>query len=120
MAKTIRQALIDEVFYPVPEGYVDNVIEKRQLDANADYNIDVITSDGWKGAVADCLASLIQAIDYSEADKSIHALTDEQRKLILKKANALYGEIDEPLIENGEPRVHFGYGKKRRKRRCQS
>ena len=118
MAKTIREALIDEVFYPVPEGYVDNVIVKRQLNAEADFDISVVTSNDWKGAVADCLASLLQAIDLSEADKSIHALTDEQRRLILKKANALYGEIGEELIDGGEPKVIFGYGK-RRKHRCQ-
>lgn len=120
MDKTIREALIDEVFYPVPEGYVDNVIVKRGLEADEAFTIDVVITAVWKGAVADCLASLLQAIDFSEADKSIHGLTDEQRRLILKKANTLYGEIGEPLIDSGTPRVIFGYGKKRKHRRCRS
>ena len=93
------------------------MITKRQLEGDDEFNIDVAVSSGFKGAVADCLASLIQAIGFSEADKSISSLTDEQRKLILKKANTLYGEIGEPLVETGEPRVIFGYGRKRRKRR---
>lgn len=117
MAKTIREALIDESFYPIPEGYVDNVIVKRGLDADGDFDKHVTETAGWKGAVADCLASLVQTIDHSEADKSVHSLTDEQRRIILKKANALYGEIGEPLIDGGEPKVIMGYGK-RRKRRC--
>lgn len=117
MKRTVREALRDEVFYPVPEGYVENVITRRQLKGDDEYNIGIETSDGFKGAVADCLASLIQAIGFSEADKSIQPLTDEQRKHILKKANALYGEIGEPLLETGEPKVTMGYGKRRRKRR---
>lgn len=120
MDKTIREALIDEVFYPVPEGYVDNVIIKRGLDADGTFDTDVVVTPEWKGAVADCLASLLQSIDFSEADKSIHGLTDEQRRLILKKANSLYGEIGEPLIDSGTPKVIFGYGKKRKHRRCRS
>lgn len=118
MAKTIREALIDEVFYPVPEGYVDNVIVKRGLSEGATFDISIATSTDWKGAVADCLASLIQAVDFSEADKRVSSLTDEQRRLILKKANALYGEIGEPPIDGGEPKVIIGYGKRRKHRRC--
>lgn len=117
MNRTVREALRDEVFYPVPEGYVENVIVRRQLNADGVYNTDVEKSTAFKGAVADCLSSLIQAIGFSEADKTIQPLTDEQRRLILKKANTLYGEIGEPLIETGEAKVTMGYGKKRRKRR---
>ena len=116
MERTVREALRDEVFYPVPEGYVENVMTRRQLNGDDAYN-NIETSDDFKGAVADCLASLIQAIGFSEADKTIQPLTDEQRRLILKKANTLYGEIGEPLIETGEAKVTMGYGKKRRKRR---
>lgn len=120
MAKTVREALIDEVFYPIPEGYVENVIVKRQLQADEDFDVSVLTSTEWKGAVADCLASLIQAVDLSEADKSVHSMTDEQRRLVLKKANRLYGEIGEPLVDSGAPKVIIGYGKRRKHRRCRS
>lgn len=119
MAKTIREALIDEALYPVPEGYVENVIINRRLAGDDEYTADVGDTDAFKGAVADCLASLIQAIDFSEADKSVGNLTDKQRELVLKKANRLYGEIGEPLIEEANPKVIMGYGKRRRKR-CRS
>lgn len=106
--KTIIQALIDEVHWPIPEGYVENVCIRRGLDINEDISTEVILSDAYKGAMADCLYSLIQAINYSEADKSVGNLTDQQRKIILKRVNALYGEIGEDEVETDEPRVYFG------------
>lgn len=117
MEKTVRDALIDEVFYPVPEGYVYNIIVKRQLNGCDIFSFDITESSAWKGAVADCLSSLIQSVGFSEADKTIQPITDDQRRLIIKKANALYDEIGEPRIDSGEPTVTFGYGKKR-KHRC--
>ena len=58
--------------------------------------------------MADCLSSLVQAINFSESDKSIGNLTDKQRELILKRANKLYGDIGEPTVDLGEPTVYFG------------
>lgn len=106
--KTIKQALIDEVHYPVPEGYVENVMIKRSLSENAEVTKEVFDSNEYKGATADCLYSLIQAMNIAEAGKSIGSLTDQQRKLILAKVNELYDEIGEPLVEDGEPMVFFG------------
>jgi len=106
--KTVCQALIDEVHWPIPEGYVENVCIKRGLDALEDITPGLINSNEYKGALADCLYSLIQAINYSEADKSVGNLSDQQRKIILKRVNALYGEIGEDEVETDEPRVYFG------------
>lgn len=106
--KTVRQALIDEIHYPIPVGYVENKIIERELTGDDNYTAAVSRTDAFKGALADCLRSLIQAVNFSESDKSVGNLTDEQRRLILKRANALYEEIGEPLIDLDEPMVYFG------------
>lgn len=106
--KTIGQALIDKVHYPLPEGYVENVCIERQLDMDNVYTYEVSQSNSFKGAMADCLYSLVQAINFSESDKSIGNLTDKQRELILKRANGLYEEIGEPIKDDGKPRVTIG------------
>lgn len=106
--KTIGQALIDEIHWPIPDGYVCNVCIKRGLDINEEVTREMMLSDEYKGALADCLYSLIQAINYSESDKTVGNLSDQQRKIILKRVNALYGEIGEDEVETDEPRVYFG------------
>lgn len=106
--KTVRQALLDAVHYPIPEGFVDNVLIERDLDGETTYTSQVSQTTSYKGAMADCLSSLVQAINFSESDKSIGNLTDKQRELILKRANKLYGDIGEPTVDLGEPTVYFG------------
>lgn len=105
--KTVSQALIDEVHWPLPEGFVENVCIKRNIDAEDDFTYDVSRSVEYKGALADCLFSLIQSINFSEADKSFGNLSDYQRKIILKRANALYKEIGEDEVDTAEPTVYF-------------
>lgn len=106
--KTVCQALIDEIYYPISLGKVENIIIERDLDGDADYSRKVSLSISYKGAKADCLFSLLQAINFSEADKSVGTLTDAQRKSILKMANALYKEIGEEEKEDPlTPRVYI-------------
>ena len=62
----------------------------------------------WKGALADCLYSLIQAVAYSETDKSVGTLTDKDKERLLIRVNALYESIGEPTVEIGLPTVTFG------------
>ena len=93
--KTIMQALLDEVHYPIPQGFVENVIIKRGLVEDENFSKSVADSNAYKGALADCLYSLVQSINFSESDKSIGALTDEQRKAIMAQAKKLYSEIGE-------------------------
>lgn len=106
--KTVIQALIDEPHYPIPHGFVENKCFERQLYPDEEFTFEVVKSDAYKGALADCLYSLVQAINFSESDKSVGNLTDEQRKLVLKRANALYEEIGEEEKETLEPIVYFG------------
>ena len=78
--KTIKQALIDEIHYPIPLGFVENKMIERQLSGDDEYTFEVAKSKEWKGALADCLYSLIQAVSLSESDKSIGTLSDKDRK----------------------------------------
>lgn len=88
--KTIRQALIDEIAYPLGQGKIDNRLLSRGLDADSAIDADIINSDAFTGAVADCLFALIEAPNFSESDISISL---QDRNLILKKANYLYTRV---------------------------
>lgn len=106
--KTVIQALIDEVHYPIPYGFVENVCIKRMLNAEEEFAFETASSNAYKGAVADCLYSLIQAINFSESDKSVGTFSDAQRKAILKRVNKLYGEIGEDIVEDASsPKVYI-------------
>ena len=45
MAKTIRQALIDEVHYPLPLGFIENKIIERGLNGDTEYTVEGFRSN---------------------------------------------------------------------------
>lgn len=105
--KTIKQALIDEIHYPIPLGFVENKMIERKLNGDDEYTFEVAQSKEWKGALADCLYSLIQAVSLSESDKSIGTLSDKDKERLLVRINALYKTIGEtPAL--GQPMVYIG------------
>jgi hypothetical protein len=105
--KTIKQALIDEIHYPIPLGFVENKMIERQLNGDDEYTFEVAQSKEWKGALADCLYSLIQAVSLSESDKSIGTLSDKDKERLLVRINALYKTIGESHAL-GQPMVYIG------------
>lgn len=107
--KTISQALIDEIHYPLGEGYVENVVIKRGLLPDEVFTEEVANSDGYKGAVADCFYSLIHSVNFSEGDKSIGSLSDSDKKRILAIANSIYSSIGEPIKNIDTPKVYIGW-----------
>nr|DAX44883.1 MAG TPA: hypothetical protein [Caudoviricetes sp.] len=106
--KTILQALRDEIHYPIPVGFIENKLIARQLRAEDPYNHEVSECCMWKGALADCLYSLLQAVSYSESDKSVGTLSDKDKERLLVRVNALYESIGEPTVGIGLPTVTFG------------
>ena len=107
--KTIQQALIDEIHYPIPEGFVENVMIKRKLNPVGDCDSDTMNSKEYMGALADCLWSLVQAINFSEADKSFGSLSDKDKERILLRGNSIYNAIGEPSVElEAKPMVYIG------------
>ncbi len=106
--KTIRQALIDEIVYPIPEGLVENKIIARGIDGDAEYDYDAAVSPLYKGALADCLVALVQAVNFSEADKSVGTLSDEVKKKLLFRANSIYQAIGEDeVFTEPDPMVYI-------------
>ena len=105
--KTILQALIDEIHYPIPVGFVENKLIERQLDGGDFFTFGTAQSKEWKGALADCLFSLVQAVSLSESDKSIGTLSDKDKELLLARIKALYKAIGENP-ELGQPMVYIG------------
>ena len=106
--KTVFQALKDEIHYPIPNGYIENVCIKRELELTEGFTAEKAKDSAYKGALADCLFSLLQAVNFSEADKSVGALSEAQRKAILKQANQLYGEIgEEEKDDYSQPKVYI-------------
>lgn len=107
--KTIQQALIDEIHYPIPLGFVENVLIKRNLNAEDKFDYETAHSNEYMGALADCLYSLIQAINFSEADKSIGSLSDKQITAIISQMNSIYESIgEEPKEVELKPVVYIG------------
>lgn len=90
--RTILQALMDEIHYPISEGHVENRLLKRGLYPCEECTIEVINSKDFIGATADCLWWLATGVNFSEADKSVSGLNLAS---IASKANALYKSIGE-------------------------
>ena len=108
--KTIKQYIVDEIFYPIPDGAVENKLIKRGVNGEDEATPETLNDKSVKGVLADCLCSLIQAISYSEADKSVNTLTEKQREQILLRANKLYKEIgEEEVLLEPKPTVIFDF-----------
>lgn len=103
--KTILQALKDEVHYKLSSGFFENRLLSRSLNGGDECTGELFNSKPFKGAVADCLASLIQAPNYTEGDVSF-SQTDKDK--ILAIANSIYRSIGEAEKCVGEPTVYIG------------
>lgn len=98
---------MDEIHYPIPIGFVENKMIERQLNGDDEYTFETAQSNAWKGALADCLFSLVQAVSLSESDKSIGTLSDNDKEKLLVRIKALYKAIGEsPIL--GDPMVYIG------------
>lgn len=104
--KTVLQALKDEIAYPLSDGFFENRLIMRELDGEGEISSGILRSDGFRGAVADCLYALVEAPNFSESDISISL---QDRNLILKKANSIYASIGEPEKSLGQPKVRIGW-----------
>lgn len=106
--KTIGQALVDEIHIPIPYGFIENACIKREISIDEIFDSIIAKSDSFKGALADCLLSLIQAVSFSESDKSIGSLSEDQRKAILVQVNRLYNAIgEEEVTLTPQPTVYI-------------
>ena len=109
MSRTVKQALKDEITYPLNDGFLENKILARGLNGSEEITPEILRSKEFKGATADCLFALITTPNISEAGKSV-SLGDKGE--ILKVANRLYSEIGEDEKTIDVPTVQFGFGRR--------
>ena len=108
MSKTIFQALVDEIIYPMPEGKIENKLIARGLNGDAEYSFEIAKTNEYRGAYADCLIALVQAVNFSESDKSVGSLSDEVKKRLLAIANSIYKAIgEEEVLAEPKPMVYI-------------
>lgn len=100
--KTIAKALKDEVHYDLGSGFIENRLLERNLMAEDELTVEVLKSNNFKGAVADCLSSLIQAPNFSDNGYSI-SLSDKDK--IISYVNGIYNSIGETDKIIGEPTI---------------
>lgn len=105
--KTIMQTLKDEVHYKLSSGFFENRLLGRELIGSDECTIEIFKSKQFKGAVADCLASLVQAQNYTEGDVSM-SLSDKKVEEARNLANSIYRSIGETDKCFGEPTVYTG------------
>lgn len=105
--KTVREALIDEIVYPLPEGLIENKLIARNLTGCEEYTYEFSKSNVYRGCFADCLVALVQTVGFSESDKSVGVLTDEVKKKLLFRANTIYKAIGEGEVKEPEPLVYI-------------
>lgn len=104
--KTIAKALEDEILYPIGTGLIENKLLARGLNGEGEISAEILASSEFRGALADCLYSLVEAPNFSESDISI-SLAD--RNLLLKKANTIYAEIGESEKDFSIPKIYVGW-----------
>lgn len=106
--KTVREALIDEILYPIPEGKIDNKMIARGLEGDDEFTMDVAKSNEYRGCFADCLVALLQSVSFSEADKSVSPISDEVKKKLLVIANNIYKDLgEEEVVAESQPTVYI-------------
>lgn len=93
--RTVKQALLDEIHYPISDGFVENKLIARQISGCDIFTYEVANSSNFRGAVADCLFSLIEAPNVSESGVSF-SMSDKE--LILRKVNSIYSSIGEQEV----------------------
>lgn len=103
---TILEALKGVNAYPVPFRTLVEFAELRGLSLNDEATNDVLKSKGYNLAVADLLLWLVFAPNVSQGGQN-YSFTDEQRKMLRQRADALYDEFGDETIN--EPKTIFGY-----------
>lgn len=102
--KTLYEALIDEIHYPLPKGFVENKILARGLNGDDPFDAEVYASKEFQGCIADCLFSLISAPNVTEGDKSI---TMADKSHIIAVVNSIYASIGEEPKHTLTPTVRI-------------
>ncbi|MCD8313571.1 MAG: hypothetical protein LUC24_05360 [Bacteroidales bacterium] len=93
-ATTILDALRGVNAYPIPLRTIVGAAERRGLTVTDEAAADTLSSASYRLAEADLLLWLSLAPDISQGGQS-YSFTDEQRKRLRLRAEAVYDELEE-------------------------
>lgn len=91
---TNRDALLGITGYPIPQRSVEVVALRRGLDLDEGATLESMVSRPFRLCEADLLMWLLRAPNVSQGGQSYN-FTEEQRKDMRRRANAIYTEEGE-------------------------
>lgn len=108
MAKTILQALKDELGFPIKQGFFENRLISRGLLSDDEFTADTAKSDAYRLAYADCLKGLVAGMPDSVTEGDL-SLSGTDKDKMLKIANGIYSKLgeDDSLIKDLQPTVRY-------------
>lgn len=93
--------------YPVPDQVISDIALKRGLDLQSEITREILSSQGYALAVADLMAWLAAAPNFSQEGISYN-FSKEEKDVLINKSNTIYNDHDEPG-EAITPKAAFGY-----------
>jgi hypothetical protein len=91
--------------YPIPLRTLCEVADRRNITLTVEATQEGLSDKDYRLAKADLLIWLSLAPDVTQGGQSF-SFTDEQRKLLRKEANAIYGELEPSAMAAS---VQYGY-----------
>ena len=93
---TVKEALISETIYPVPDNTVEKICIERGLDSSIEFTLLIAESDSYRLAKADVYMWLY--ISPSVREQEI-AITQADKDNYYKLAMLIYGELNDPKFD---------------------
>lgn len=93
-----REALLGVTGYPVPQRTIEAVARRRGLDLDEGASSASMVTPSFRLCEADLLMWLLRAPNVSQGGQSYN-FTDEQRRDFLRRARAIYGELDPGALD---------------------
>ena len=94
---TVYESLLAVSAYPIPERVIQATALKRAVSLDGTADEATLKSNSYRLATADLYVWLYFAPNVSQGGQS-YSFTDEQRKLWLKQAMAIYEELEDDAL----------------------
>lgn len=108
MAKTILQALKDEIGFPIKSGFFENKLIARNINPDDEFSADTAKNDSYLLTYADCLKGLVVGLPNSVTEGDL-SLSGADKDNMLKIANGIYNRYgeEESVIKDVQPTVRY-------------
>lgn len=104
---TFLDALKSVSSYPIPMRTLEEVALRRGVDIQREVFSSILRSTSYRLATADLLMWLSVAPNVSQGGQT-YSFTDEQRQQFVKRANAIYNDLEDSHGE-AENKAVYGY-----------